>query len=277
MNITPLSPHIGALVEGVELADLNDGEFDMLYQAYLDHKVLFFHNQSMTPEQHLSFAKRFGQLEPVHPFFPHLEEQEQVVVIETSPGSPPSKSYWHTDLTWQSIPCRCSILHAKLCPETGGDTIWTSMEAVWLSLTLNEQNALRRLTATHALHAFEGSRYDSVTEDGQSRVAKISTQYPPVTHPLIVRHPETGNPTVYVNEQFTREVDGLSNEESEVLLNKLYQRARLPEFQVRFSWQPGSVAIWDNVSTQHFAVTDYGDNLRRLHRVTVRGEKLKPY
>lgn len=112
------------------------------------------------------------------------------------------------------------------------------MEAVWLSLTPNEQNALRRLTATHALHAFEGSRYDSVTEDGQSRVAKISTQYPPVTHPLIVRHPETGNPTVYVNEQFTREVDGLSNEESEVLLNKLYQRARLPEFQIRFSWQP---------------------------------------
>lgn len=277
MNITPLTANIGAYVDGVELSNLTDDEFEALYQAYLCYKVLFFHNQEMTPEQHMSVAKRFGLLEPVHPFFPHLDDQEQVVVIETSRGNPPSQSYWHTDLTWQKIPCRCSILHAQQCPGKGGDTIWTSMEAVWLSLTSDEQNMLKELTATHALHAFEGSRYDSVAEDGQSYVAKVSNHYPPVIHPLVVRHPETGNATVYVNEQFTRKINQLPERESENLLKKLYERARLPDFQVRFSWQVGSVAIWDNISTQHFAVTDYGDDPRRLHRVTVRGKPLESY
>ncbi|MFY2508408.1 TauD/TfdA family dioxygenase [Vibrio pectenicida] len=277
MNITPLSPKIGALVEDVDLSKLLDAEFQTIYQAYLDYKVLFFHNQLMTPQQHMSLAKRFGELEPVHPFFPHLEDEDQVVVIETSPGNPPSKSYWHTDLTWQKTPCRCSILHAQLCPDRGGDTIWTSMEAVWSSLTVDEQRLLRELTATHALHAFEGSRYDSLVEGGQSYVAKVSINYPPVKHPLVVRHPETGNPTVFVNEQFTHKVNELQGIESDALLKRLYQLARRPEFQVRFKWQPNSLAIWDNIPTQHFAVSDYGDLPRRLHRVTVRGEDLQSY
>ncbi|NRF61374.1 TauD/TfdA dioxygenase family protein [Vibrio coralliilyticus] len=276
MNLTPLSEHIGALVEGVDLSNLSEQEFDALYQAYLKHKVLFFRDQGMTPQQQIGLAKRFGDLEPVHPFFPHLDDEEQVVVIETSPGNPPGESFWHTDLTWQAIPCRCSILQAQHCPPHGGDTIWTSMEAVWSSLTSDEQHALQGLTATHGLHAFEGSRYDSVNEQGESRVATVSQGYPPVKHPLVVRHPETGNLTAYVNEQFTHRINELEERESRKRLEQLFALARQPEYQVQFSWQPGSVAIWDNICTQHFAVTDYGDQPRRLHRVTVRGSDLLP-
>lgn len=275
MNLVPLSEHIGALVEGVNLADLSDQQFEVLYQAYLKHKVLFFRDQGMTPKQQIRLAKRFGELEPVHPFFPHLDDEEQVVVIETSPGNPPGESYWHTDLTWQEVPCRCSILQAQYCPPEGGDTVWTSMEAVWNSLTQDEQNALLGLTATHGLHAFEGSRYDTVDDEGTSRVATVSQGYPPVQHPLIVRHPDTCNFSVFVNEQFTHYINGIDDNESEALLDKFFTLARQPEHQVRFSWQPGSVAIWDNFCTQHFAVTDYGDQPRRLHRVTVRGSKLQ--
>ncbi|MFW7525246.1 TauD/TfdA dioxygenase family protein [Vibrio ostreicida] len=274
MNITVLSAHIGALVEGIDLATLTSSQFDVLYQAYIKHKVLFFHHQNLTPQQHIALAQRFGELEPVHPFFPHLDDHNQVVVIETSPGHPPSTSYWHTDLTWQQVPCRCSILQAQYCPPKGGDTIWTSMSAVWDGLSREQQSELANLTATHGLHAFEGSRYDSIDAQGGSHVAQISQHYPPVVHPLVVRHPDSGQPSVFVNEQFTRYINEVSSQRSQAVLDDVFGRARREEYQVRFTWQPGSVAIWDNLCTQHFAVTDYGDEPRRLHRVTVRGTPL---
>ena len=272
MKIKPLSQHIGALVEDIQLADLTD--FQTLYQAYLQYKVLFFREQALTPEQHLQLGRRFGQLEPVHPFFPHLPQAEQVVVIETSAGNPPGKSYWHTDLSWQKKPSRCSILHAQHCPKQGGDTIWTSMEAVWQALNDDEKQVLRSYSATHALHAFAGSKYDSVDARGRSHVARVSERYPSVVHPLVIHHPETGKESLFVNEQFTRQINELANDESAALLEKLFALVRDEAFQVRFVWQPGSVAIWDNYCTAHYAVTDYGDQPRRLHRVTVRGATL---
>lgn len=274
MKIQPLTPYIGALIEDIELSTLTSVQFKALHEAFLRYKVVFFRNQSLTPLEHMALAKRFGELEPVHPFFPHLPETDQVVVIETSRGNPPGESYWHTDLSWQEIPCRCSVLHAQHCPLSGGDTIWTSMQAVWQSLSVNEQSQLRGLTVQHGLHAFEGSRYDTLDDEGNSYVAKESNAHPPVVHPLVISHPDTGKESLFINEQFSQKIIELSDKESDLLLNKLYAFAREERFQVRFSWQPHSVAIWDNLSTQHFAVTDYGDQPRRLHRVTVQGKPL---
>ncbi|MCL9781169.1 TauD/TfdA family dioxygenase [Vibrio sp. S4M6] len=271
MNIQPLAKHLGAIVDGVDLRKITVSEFAQLHAAYLQFKVLFFRNQELSLLEHVSLAERFGEIEPPHPFFPCVDEDKRVSIIETSRGNPPSQSYWHTDLTWQQVPSRCSILHAKHCPESGGDTIWTSMEAVWQSLTEVEKSCLLGYTATHALHAFQGSRYDSVDDVGLSRVVEISKAFPPVVHPVVSRHPETNNKSLFINEQFTRQIDQLGDIESKAMLEKLFKVARNEEYQVRLSWDAGTVAIWDNYCTQHYAVTDYADSPRKLHRVSVRG------
>lgn len=272
MKITALAPSIGALISDVTVNKLTDKEFDLIYQAFLEHKVIFFKDQTLTPEEHLTFGKRFGELAPIHPFFPNVKGAEQIMIIEVSKGNPPGESYWHTDLTWQKTPSKCSILHAQHIPETGGDTIWTSMGAAFQTLPEIEKETLRQLNGLHILHAFQGSRYDSTDEDGESYVAKKSKEYPPVVHPLVRKHPETGEEHLFINEQYTKEIIGMEAEASQQLLNKLFALAREERFHVRFQWQANSIAIWDNRCTQHLAVTDYGDNPRKMHRVTIQGE-----
>ncbi|WP_425641301.1 TauD/TfdA dioxygenase family protein [Marinomonas gallaica] len=280
MKITPVNEKIGAFVKDVSLSDLDPHEFKTLYQALLRHKVLFFRDQPLSTEEHIALGQRFGALEPPHPFFPHLTDNDQVVIIETAPGNPPSKSYWHTDMTWQMVPPKCSILHAQFVPEQGGDTIWCDMAGVWADLSAAEQSELRSLETIHALHAFEDSRYDHLDDNGESVVSKRARDYPPIRRPMMQVHPETSQEVLFINEQFTRSIINWSEAASQQRLSALFSKARQVQYQVRFSWQKGSVAIWDNRATQHFAITDYGDTPRRLHRVTVQGEPClagKPY
>ncbi|MDB4837682.1 TauD/TfdA family dioxygenase, partial [Marinomonas sp.] len=272
MKITPLSTHIGALVEDIDLSLITDDQFNDLHRIFLRYKALFFRDQVLTPKVHLALGKRFGELEPVHPFFPHVEDEKQVIIIETSLGNPPGESYWHTDMTWKQVPPKCSILHAQYVPNVGGDTIWCNMAAVWCDLPETEKAYLRTLDVSHELHAFKGSRYDKEEGDGLSYADKVSQQYEPVIRSMVQIHPETQDEVLYINEQYTRSVVGLSSTESKVVLSRLFAKAREEQYQVRFSWQAWSVAIWDNRITQHFAVTDYGDTPRKLHRVTVQGE-----
>ncbi|RDL45184.1 taurine catabolism dioxygenase [Marinomonas piezotolerans] len=273
MTLTPLSPHIGARLDGLSLNALTDDEFTQLYQAFLEYKVLVVPKQQLTPAEHLKFGKRFGELEPPHPFFPHVVGYPQIVVIETAPGNPPGESFWHTDMTFQSAPPKCSILHAQHLPDQGGDTLWCNMGAVLESLPSSLREQLTGQQACHQLHAFAGSRYDHTTPEGESVVTQKSRDFPPVHHPLIAQHPETGEHSLFINEQFTRHIDGLSDTDSQALLDELFQLARQPEFQMRHTWQVGDIVIWDNRITQHYAVTDYGDAPRKLHRVTVQGQR----
>ncbi|WP_028024123.1 TauD/TfdA dioxygenase family protein [Enterovibrio calviensis] len=286
LTITPLTPHIGAIIEGVALASCSDNDFTQIYQAFLNYKVVFFRDQCLSPDEQLSLARRFGELEAPHPFFPHVDGFPQVSVIETTPGNPPGKSFWHTDMTWQKAPPKCSVLSAQHLPDEGGDTIWVSMEAVYQHLPSALQGALLGKTATHAVHGFAGSRFDETNAEGESKVAQIADKMEGVHHPLVVRHPETERPSLYINEQFCQYIDkdtsdseyvgAQKNENAEGdddLLSSLFALSRVETFQVRFSWQTGSVAIWDNRCTQHFAVTDYGDKPRKLHRVVVKGEQ----
>lgn len=277
MKIIRCGKSLGALVEGIDLSCVSTSEFDELYQAFLQHKVLFFRQQTLTPETQLSLAEQFGELESPHPFFPHVDKFPQVSVIETTPGNPPGKSYWHTDMTWQAAPPKCAVLCAQHLPRQGGDTIWVSMEAVYASLPRAMKKRLQGLSATHAVHGFAGSRFDHLDADGTSRVEKVSRNIQSVNHPLVAKHPETGQPTLYINEQFTRDINDKSLESEGITLTSLFLNSRKEEFQVRFSWEPGSVVIWDNRCTQHFAVTDYGDEARRLHRVVVKGTAPQAY
>ena len=272
MKITPLTKHIGAIIEDVNLTKITNEEFDNLYQVFLRHKVIFFRDQILTPKEHLSFAKRFGILESAHPFFAHVKGNDQVSIIEASPDKPAGESFWHTDMTWQETPPKCSILHAQFVPKKGGDTIWCNMSQVCNDLPKSEKEYLRTLDVSHELHAFKGSRYDTQEKDGVSYADKVSQTYTPVIRKMLQIHPETNEEVLYINEQFTRSVIGLSNSQSTALLSRLFAKAREIQYQVRFSWQANSLAIWDNRATQHFAVTDYKNAHRRLHRVTVKGE-----
>ena len=269
MRIEPLTPHIGAMIHDVDLVSCSEAEFALIYQAWYRYRVIFFREQVFTPQQHLKLAKRFGKLEPVHPFFPGVTEAPQVSVIETLAGSPPLESFWHTDHTWRQQPSKASLLHAQHIPDCGGDTIWCSMIAVFNALTETEKQHLRQLSAMHSLFAFENVDPQTLTLDWQKAVQATALKNPPVAHPMVSLLPETDEEVLFINEQFTRFVIGLNDDESRALLNRLFTLSRQAEFQVRFKWQANSLAIWDNRSTQHYAVIDYGDTPRKLHRVTV--------
>lgn len=269
MRIELLTPHIGALIHDVDLATCDDVTFNKVYQAWLRYQVIFLREQVFSPQQHLAIAARFGKLEPTHPFFPHISSAPQVSIIETVKGKPPLESFWHTDLTWRQQPSIASLLHAQFIPECGGDTLWCSMTAVFRDLPEQDKALLRTLSAMHALFAFDGIESNKITEDWQKEVVAVSAKNPPVYHPVITRHPETDEEILFINEQFTRYIVGMEHEEGKALLTKLFSLARQPEYQVRFKWQANSLAIWDNRCTQHYAVIDYADNPRRLHRVTV--------
>jgi taurine dioxygenase len=270
LEIEPLTPHIGAYIRNVDLARCSQSDFEHVYQAFLNHQVIFIDGQNLSPTEHLILAKKFGQLEPVHPFFPNVESHPQVCVIETTKGNRPLESIWHTDLTWREIPSKCSLLHAQHVPNVGGDTIWCSMTAVFDSLDPALQQQLRSLSAVHSLTAFQNIEERDVTLDWQKQVIETSQKHPPVTHPIVQVHPETLKETLFINEQFTRHIENMPSNSSQKLLDQLFAQARRPEFQVRLKWKKGTLAIWDNRVTQHYAVIDYKDTPRKLHRVTVR-------
>ena len=269
LKIELITPHIGARIHGVNLATCSATELDEVYQALLTHQVIFLDYQTLSSEQHLMIAERFGKLEPAHPFFPRVEHVPQVSVIETTRGNAPMESYWHTDLTWRELPSKASLLLAQHVPNVGGDTIWCSMTAVFDSVDEDMKVKLRSLSATHSLVAFEGIESDQIELDWHKSLIKTAQENPPVIHSVVQVHPETGKETLYINEQFTRYINELDRQESDVLLNQLFEIARRPEFQVRFKWDKGAMAIWDNRVTQHYAVIDYGDTPRKMHRVTV--------
>ncbi|MDX2320113.1 MAG: TauD/TfdA family dioxygenase [Moritella sp.] len=269
VKIERLTPHIGAVIHDVDLATCDDDTFKAVYQTWLTHQVIFLREQFFSPQQHLTIAARFGELEATHPFFPHVSSATQVSVIETVPGKPPLESFWHTDHTWRDQPSKASVLHAQHVPACRGDTLWCSMTAVFRDLPEQDKAQLRELSAMHALFAFDGIESSEITEDWQKQVIAVAAKNPPVSHPVITLHPETGEEILFINEQFTRYIIGINRDDSNALLAKLFTLARQPEYQVRFKWQANSLAIWDNRCTQHFAVIDYADNPRKLHRVTV--------
>jgi taurine dioxygenase len=265
LRIVPLSPTVGAEIGGINLAHpLDDATYDELHRALLKHKVIFFRDQDITPEEHIAFARRFGDLE-VHPFAPQGEHPELLVIAhdEINRGK---ENTWHSDVTWRLQPSLGSILRALEVPPVGGDTLFADMHAAYEDLGDSMKHALSGMTAIHDFSRVFGRNLSA------DKMAAMKEKYPPANHPVVRTHPETGEKSLYVNRAFTSHIVGMKPDESERMLEFLYSRASIPEYQCRFKWKRNSIAFWDNRAVQHYAVSDYFPQRREMHRVTVIGD-----
>lgn len=275
LQIQVLSPAIGALVKGVNLAEpASDDLIGEIRSALLAHKVIFFEGQDFTPGQQRNFAARFGDLH-VHPLYDRNDAHPEVMIIDNHVDNPTDNNFWHTDVTFIETPPMGSILAARTLPPTGGDTMWASMSAAYEALSPPMQRFLAGLEAVHDFaYAFTAQGLAG-SQAGRERYEKAVAENPPVTHPVIRRHPETGQLGIFVNSVFTRRIKGLRREESQALMNFLNAHVQKPEFVVRWRWRPGDVAFWDNRNTQHRAVDDFLPHRRIMTRATILGDR--PY
>jgi taurine dioxygenase len=273
LSFTALGPNIGAQVSDVDLSrPLSDAQFEQLYHGLLRHQVLFLRNQVITPEQQRALAIRFGDLH-IHPVYPHAEGVEEIIVLDTHQDNPPDNDNWHTDVTFIQTPPAIAILASKLLPESGGDTLWSTGITAYEALSEPFKTLLNGLQAEHDFKkSFQEYKYRK-TEEEHQRWQQAVAKNPPVQHPVIRTHPVSGRKALFVNEGFTTRLLGLSEKESDALLNFLFWHSAKPEFQVRWRWQENDVAIWDNRVTQHYANADYYPARRVMHRATVLGDK----
>jgi taurine dioxygenase len=273
LHVVPTSNAIGAEIQGVKLADLGDEEFDLVRQAYLDHGVIFFRDQMLTPEQHIAFAERWGEVN-INRFFGAVEAYPQIAEVRKEPDQKHNiGGGWHTDHSYDDAPAMGSILLAREVPTTGGDTLFASMGAAFDALSDGLKQTLEGLHAVHSSrHVFGEAAPASREMAGRFHNAEQATQ--DVEHPVVVRHPDTGRKLLYVNPGFTIRIAGWSSEESKPLLEYLYRHAARPEFTCRFHWEEGSIAFWDNRATWHYALNDYQGERRLMHRITLEGVPL---
>ena len=268
--IAPTSPTIGAEVSGIDLsAELDDDTIDTIRAALLDRKVLFFRGQDITTEQHLAFARRFGELE-VHPFAPSKRDHPEVLAITHDADHPGQENGWHSDVTWRLQPSLGSILRCVEAPPIGGDTLFADMYAAYDGLPQRIKDKVEGRVARHDFAHFRVRLRNRGASDAE--IEEFEATYPNPEHPVIRTHPETGRKAIYVNNAFTQEIVGMDAAESDELLQILYAQAMYPEYQTRFRWEPNAIAFWDNRSCQHYAASDYWPNRRRVERVTIIGD-----
>ena len=267
-SIRKLTPAIGAEISGIDLNDaMNTATQDAIYQALLDNLVIFFRDQDITPERHLAFAKTFGTIDKPHPVYAHYPGYENIVVLENDAGNPADTNEWHTDVTFQQEPPFASILVAREVPDCGGDTLWASMYAAYDALSDRMKSYLEGLTALHDGEPQYRGRYADRGVDDAGKV------YPRCNHPVVRTHPDTGRKCLFVNPIFTQRINDIPRVESDAILRMLHEHCASEDFQVRFRWQAGSVAFWDNRCAQHLAIWDYYPNLRSGFRVTIKGDR----
>lgn len=273
MKITPLGPAIGALVDGIDLTrPLRDDDHAALHAALLQHHVLFFENQNVTPQQQRDLAARFGDLH-IHPVYPQHPEVPEIILLDTSLDNPPDNDNWHTDVTFIQTPPMGALLSAQLLPASGGDTLWASGIAAYEALSEPFRKMLDPLSAQHDfLQSFPAWRF-ARTPDERVRWEAARDQHPPVVHPVIRTHPESGRRGLFVNEGFTSRIVELDKKESDAVLAHLRVHIAKPEFTVRWRWKRHDLAFWDNRLTQHYATADYLPQRRVMHRATILGDK----
>ena len=273
MKIERLSPALGAVIRGIDLnATLNDEAQQGLQAALVEHQVLFLRQQFLQAEQQRDVAKLFGDLH-IHPIYPAHERVAEVMVLDSHKQDLRDNELWHTDVTFIQTPPLGCVLSAQQVPEFGGDTLWASSTAAYAALSKPMQALLEGLSASHDIRkSFPATRF-ALTDADAARFEKAKQDHPPVSHPVVRTHPVSGKKGLFVSEGFTTHINELTETESDALLRFLFAHATHPNFQVRWHWQAGDVAIWDNRATQHFANFDYGTAHRIMHRATVLGDK----
>ena len=271
LEIQAMTSAIGAEVRGVDLRSVDHDTAPAIEEALHRHLVLFFREQPLEPTEQVQFARSLGPVAP-HPFAkPHPDQPELTVLAQTTPETDGTNS-WHSDSTFMPCPPLGSVLQAMQLPPVGGDTCWASMYAALDALSGRLRDLLRGLTAEHditePLRKSIGGGH-SVSAD----IEALQATWPPVVHPVVRRHPATGRECLFVNSNFTTRICELEADESATLLHFLFQHVSRPDFQVRFHWEPASIAVWDNRCTQHYAVPDYSGHMRVMHRVMIGGDE----
>ena len=249
LDVQPLSAPLGAEVRGVDLRDVDDDTWAAIHAAWLERLVLFFPDQHLSLDEHVAFARRFGTPD-VRPHMPKLsDEHQEIVVLDSDTGE--RADHWHTDVSFDAAPSQASILQMEVCPATGGDTLWSNQYLAYEMLSEPVRDLLDGLSAVHV---------DAHVGKGRS-----------AEHPAVRLHPETGRKSLFVNRTNTSHFVQLRRGESDALLNFLCEFSEQPRFQCRYRWAAGTVAVWDNRCTQHYAIIDF-DERRVVHRVTVLGD-----
>jgi taurine dioxygenase len=261
-----LTPAIGAEIGGVELgAPIAAEVFSEIERAFAENLVIFFRDQTLTPESHLAFGRRFGELH-IHPAAPCEPGYPELMIIAADEhGARANGEGWHSDVSCDAEPPLGSMLYMRTCPDVGGDTLFASMYAAYEMLS---DGMKRRLDGLEAVH--DGEHVYRGLYSGQG-VADRPT-YPRSVHPVVRTHPVTGKKALFVNAGFTTAIVGLPPEESEALLRYLFRHLAQPMFQGRVRWTPGAVACWDNRCAQHQAIWDYWPERRYGNRVTIKGD-----
>ncbi len=274
IRVTPHEGGCGALVEGVDLARLDDAAWSTVHQAFHDYGVVFFRDQDLSPERHLALAERFGPIVK-NKFFPESTAHPDIAEVRKDANQKTNiGGGWHTDHSYDEVPALGSILVARELPSSGGDTLFANMYAAHDALSEGLRECLSRLRAIHSNDHLYG-------ENGIYRKSDLGPMLQGkdlvgrAVHPVLIEHPDTGRTALYVNPGHTLSFEGWTMPESRPLLEQLFAHASQDEFTCRFRWEPGSVAIWDNRCTWHMAMNDYPGQARLLHRITIDGKPLE--
>lgn len=268
ISVTPVTPRIGANIEGITLTKpLSNRQVEELHLALAEHQVLFFRDQPLDEEAHKRVGRYFGELH-IHPNVPGPEGHPEILPIHADANSKRiNGEYWHSDVSCDAEPPLGSILYLHTVPTSGGDTLFASQIAAYEALSPRLKVYLEGLTATHSGdHVYR--RTNALV--GRNDNGKV---YPKASHPIVRTHPVTKRKALFVNSNFTTHIDGLPQDEGRAILNYLFEHSTREEFQVRFRWQPHSVAFWDNRSVQHLAIWDYYPQVRSGRRVTIKGDR----
>jgi alpha-ketoglutarate-dependent taurine dioxygenase len=281
LDVAPLSGTIGAEIFNVDLRrSLDPVTVAAIRQALLDYKVIFFPGQHLDAAEHKEFATHFGEITNAHPVVPGLDDHGEVFeidytkarhIVESERADYGDHDKWHTDVTFMETPPLGSILNAIVIPPAGGDTLWADTNAAYEGLSRPIRDLVDGLTAVHDGNPAFGRLLGRLGQ-GEWNGERF-TELVPVEHPVVRTHPETGRRSLFVNPGFTARIKGLSTKESEALLTFLYGHMTTPEYVVRYRWEAGDLGFWDNRTTMHYAVEDYGHAHRVIQRVTIRGDK----
>jgi taurine dioxygenase len=270
IDVRRVAGALGAEIGGVDLSQpLANETIAAIRKALVEHQVIFFRDQALTPEQQLAFGRRFGPLN-IHPYVKGMADHPEVMEIIKEPSDRINfGGGWHSDMSFLEAPSIGSILYAVQTPDYGGDTLFASQAAAFEALSPGLQKTLEGLSAVHSAGREYAPTGASAQKRGSMQIAEAEGAVGEYVHPMVKVHPETGRKALYVNPAFTMRIEGWSRRESKALLNYLFEHSRFEAFTCRFSWKPGSVAFWDNRSVWHFALNDYPGQRRHMRRVTV--------
>ncbi|MBL94564.1 MAG: taurine dioxygenase [Magnetovibrio sp.] len=277
IKVEPITLALGAYVSGVNFSDVCS---NMVYAEIADalwkYHVLFFRNQTLPGKSHLALARSFGKPE-VHEIFQADNDYPEISILENDNKRPPEINTWHTDTTFRKKPSLCTILFCETMPEAGGDTMWLNQNLAFETLSEPIREMLLGLEAEHDILNYYAGTEMLEGAGGEEKGLELRKTHPVVRHPVIISHPITRKPCLLVNPTHTKKLSGLRSLESHRILQFLYEHQQTPEFTVRFRWEPGSISIWDNFATQHYAFADYYPMHRKMRRITVEGENTEAY